>query len=142
MLIDPIAPYGSRALAGLEPVPTVSVPLSMPAVGVADQVRFEAALRPVQEPPVIAPSAPPIAAPLSESPPTPGELILRGLEHLRAHYRTVFDRIEGAATSSLLSPMELLSLQMQVAQVTLGAQLVGQVASKLEQNLNMLLKGS
>ena len=110
----------------------------MPAVNAVDQARFQVALQGVPEPSVIV--LPIVAAPASERISAPGDLILRGLEHLRGQYRAVGVELDTLANRADLTPMDLLGLQMQVAQVTLGAQLIGQVASKLEQNINTLLK--
>jgi type III secretion system YscI/HrpB-like protein len=76
----------------------------------------------------------------SERVAAPGDLILRGLERLRGEYRAVGVELDTLSNRAEINPMDLLNLQMQVAQVTLGSQLIGQVASKLEQNLNTLLK--
>lgn len=141
MTIDPILAYAARSLASLEPVPALSLPLSMATVGIADQARFQAALRAVQEPSNTAPAT--MTSPLEQHPRAPGDVILHGLERLRERYQAVGAEMDAVANQpSLISPQELIALQMQVVQVTLGAQLVGQVASKLEQNLNTLLKGS
>lgn len=141
MTIDPISAYAARSLASLEPVPALSLPLSLTTVGIADQARFQASLRAVQESSNAAPATT-MAAPL-EHPKAPGDVILHGLERLRERYQAVGAEMDAVANQpSIISPQELIALQMQVAQVTLGTQLVGQVASKLEQNLNTLLKGS
>lgn len=138
-MIEPIALHISVPVAPLESLPPPSAAVNMPAVGVADQLRFQAALQAAPEPTTIALSA---AAPASERVTAPGDLILRGLERLRGQYRTVGVELDALATRAELTPMDLLGLQMQVAQVTLGTQLIGQVAGKLEQNINSLLKSS
>jgi type III secretion system YscI/HrpB-like protein len=141
-MIDAIAPYATGPLASLEPVPLMMVPAALPAVGAADQGRFQSALQPIE-----APNNPPfVPSPLSvptDLPASPGDVILQGLERLRGNYREVSAEMTAVANQhTSVSPQELIGLQMQMAQVTLGTQLIGQVASKLEQNLNTLLKGS
>ncbi|MTW22496.1 hypothetical protein GJ668_15590 [Allochromatium palmeri] len=141
-MIDPIAPYATGPLASLDPMPLMPLPVALPSVGAADQVRFETALQRVEEPrsPAFAPV--PISVP-TDPPASPGDVILHGLERLRARYREVTAEMTAVSDrQTSVSPQELIGLQMQMTQVTLGTQLIGQVASKLEQNLNTLLKGS
>ncbi len=159
-MIDAIAAYPVPLLANFAPVPQVDLPLSM--VSVVDQSRFDVALRPGVEVPPVATGAhllaldpaalDPAALDSVKLPPasksgfapirTPGDRILAGIEGLRANYEQVSSQTMAVARQGDLAPQALLALQMEVAQMTLGTQLVTQVASKLEQNLNTLLKGS
>lgn len=140
-MIDPIAAYAAFSavpLASLDAVPH----LSGLTVSAADQSQFQAALHAPPEALVLTTPAVAIATVPLERLAAPGDLILRGLERLRGHYREVSAKADAVALESAVSPQELIGLQMQVAQVTLGTQLIGQVASKLEQNMNTLLKSS
>jgi type III secretion system YscI/HrpB-like protein len=140
-VIDPIYAVASGPLAALEPVPQFSLPLALPTVSGSDQARFQTALHSVAEPATIAPPmAAAIAVAHERGAAAPGDLILHGLERLRGEYRAVGGELDALSKRTDLNPMDLLGIQMQVAQVTLGTQLIGQVASKLEQNLNTLLK--
>lgn len=126
----------------LPPDALAAVPAAAPApppaamVTQADQVRFQVAMQGVAASPATAAGA----LPLPSEAVTPGDRILGGMERLRGHYRGLGAELDTLATRSDLTAMDLIGIQMQVAQVTLGAQLIGQVASKLEQNLNTLLK--
>jgi type III secretion system YscI/HrpB-like protein len=139
-MIDPIYAVTVGPLATLEPVPQLSLPPALPAVNGPDRARFQAALHGIAEPQSSAPVPSQVAGIAGERVTAPGDLILRGLERLRGEYRALGTELDTLSNRADLNPMELLSLQMQVAQVTLGSQLIGQVASKLEQNLNTLLK--
>lgn len=117
-------------------------PAVLPEVSAADQARFQAALRPLPESPTVAQSALPPVVVAESSPLTPGDAILQNLDRLRTGYRDLTLQMETLAGQSQISPQQLLSLQMQVSQVTLNTQLVSQVASKIEQDINTLLKSS
>jgi type III secretion system YscI/HrpB-like protein len=138
-MIEPIAFHANVPVTALASVQAPLAPANMPAVNAVDQARFQAALQGVPTPSAI---ALPAAALASERVSAPGDLILRGLERLRGQYRAVGVELDTLANRADLTPMDLIGLQMQVAQVTLGTQLIGQVASKLEQNINTLLKSS
>ncbi|EXJ15666.1 type III secretion system inner rod subunit SctI [Imhoffiella purpurea] len=141
-MIDPVTAYAVGPLASLDPVPQMTVPLPMPAVGAADQARFQAALHPVRDTPPGTGVDAAWSGQSLETPVSPGDRILQGMERLRTRYREVGAALESSVHETQMNPQELLGLQMQMAQVTLGTQLIGQVASKLEQNLNTLLKAS
>jgi len=72
----------------------------------------------------------------------PGDAILQSLDNMRNGYRNLTIDIEAAIGQIELSPQALINLQMQVSQVTLNTQLVNQVANKIEQDMNSLLKSS
>lgn len=136
-MIESIAFHVSVPVAAPEALPAPSAATNLPPVGMADQARFQTALQTVPETTTVALSA---AALASERVTAPGDLILGGLERLRGRYRAVSVELDVMARRAELTPMDLLGMQMQVAQVTLGTQLIAQVASKLEQNVNSLLK--
>lgn len=136
-MIEPVVFHAGLPAITLSAVPALSASLPMPAVAATDQLRFQAALHRVSEP---APSAMAPIAVASERVAAPGDLILRGLERLRGEHRALSVELDTLSGRAEMNPMELLNLQMQVTQVTLGTQLIGQIASKLEQNLNTLLK--
>ena len=139
-MIDPIYAVAAGPLAALEPVPQFSLPLALPTVSGSEQARFQAALHRATASATIAPPVTSNIAFTNERIEAPGDLILRGLERLRGEYRAVGGELDALSKRTDLNPMDLLGIQLQVAQVTLGSQLIGQVAGKLEQNLNTLLK--
>lgn len=147
-MIDPIAAYPGPMLANLAPVPQLDLPVAM--VSAVDQARFDAALKPAADAsaPATNVDVPAIAAINPEPAPafapvrTPGDMILAGIDRLRGNYELVSNEATALAQLGEVAPQALLAVQMEVAQMTLGTQLVTQVASKLEQNLNTLLKGS
>ena len=137
-MIDPIS--ASSAVHSLARLELVSIaPVTPPSVSAADQAQFQNALRAPLEASVAA------TLPLLPDPPatlTPGEVILRGLDKLRTGYRDLNGQIEATSQHSDLAPQDLLNLHMQVNQVMLGAQLVTQVAGKIQQELSNLLRSS
>ena len=70
-----------------------------------------------------------------------GDQILAGLQNDRAQYRSAVDAAEktSKATHSM-SPDELLRAQLTVARVTLNESLAGQVGSKVDSDVQTLLK--
>lgn len=134
-MIEPIALQMSVSSVALSTMPA---PATMPVVSSVDQARFQAALHGVVEPTPFAVTHPAVVA--SERITAPGDRILRSLERLRGEYRAVGTELDTLSHRADLTAADLLNIQMHVAQVTLGTQLIGQVASKLEQNLNTLLK--
>lgn len=139
-MIDPIA---AQSLVSPLVRPEFAQPAAaLPMVNAADQARFQEALRPL--PDTLLAAAPTrvtpelrVAAPL-----TPGDAILHSLDKMRNGYRELGVTIESMGRKADLSPGALLNLQIQVSQVTLNTQLIQQVASKVEQDMNSLLKGS
>lgn len=139
-MIDPITTYSViKPLAWLDVAQ--AAPIHLLAVNTTDRARFQDALRPPLETPITSPKAM-----VSESwvgrPLTPGDAILQSLDKIRSGYWNLAIQIETAVRQPNLSPQALLSLQMQVSQVTLNTQLVHQVANTVEQHINTLLKGS
>lgn len=111
------------------------------AANPADQARFQQILHLPPETPVTLPVT--VVTELRvERPLTPGDAILQSLDKMRAGFQDLNGQIATIAQQPELSPLDLLMLQMQVSQVTLNAQLVNQVASKIEQDMNALLKSS
>lgn len=125
-----------------------------------DQARFHSALshgQPVAENPpkvpaldasktmathgpsrVMAPSLPTAVTPS----PMIGDAILQGLDRLRASAQDSGARLQSVTSQQDLSPQELIKLQMQVSQTTFNQQMIGQVAGKLEQDIDVLMKSS
>ncbi|HAS51186.1 MAG TPA: hypothetical protein DCS21_05385 [Gammaproteobacteria bacterium] len=140
-MIDPIVAYPSISplvrldLASLAPV-------SLPQVSAADQARFQEALRPSLDTLAAVTPKTPSAEIRVERALTPGDAILQSLDNMRNGYRNLTIDIESAIGQIELSPQALISLQMQVSQVTLNTQLVNQIANKIEQDMNSLLKSS
>ncbi|MDQ5910689.1 MAG: hypothetical protein QG599_2786 [Pseudomonadota bacterium] len=131
----PISPLVRLDLASLTPI-------SLPQVSAADQARFQAALRaPLETPPVLPNIVIAAQAPVERAL-SPGDAILQSLDNMRNGYRNLTIDIESAIGQPELSPQALITLQMQVSQVTLNTQLVNQVANKIEQDMNSLLKSS
>lgn len=134
-MIEAITLHVALPPTALAAVPALPIAPPPPAVGAAEQARFQAAMQVRPEP-----AAPAATALASERIATPGDRILQGMEHLRGRYRAMGAALDTLTQRSDLTAMDLIAMQMQVAQVTLGVQLIGQVASKLEQNFNSLLK--
>ncbi len=125
-MIDPIVAYPSISplvrldLASLAPV-------SLPQVSAADQARFQEALRPSLD--TLAAVTPKAqgAEIRVERALTPGDAILQSLDNMRNGYRNLTIDIESAIGQIELSPQALISLQ---------------IANKIEQDMNSLLKSS
>lgn len=139
-MVEPITAYPLIASLA-RPELTPLTPPALPQVSAADQARFQEALRP----PLETTMAPPKTAGSEiRLPPTltPGDAILQNLDKIRRGYQDMKVDIEAAIQQPELSPQALLHLQIQVSQVTLNTQLFHQVANKVEQDMNSLLKSS
>lgn len=139
-MIDPVTAYATvNPLVRLDLAQ--AAPVQPLAVNPADQARFQEALRPPVETTLPSPVTV-VTEPRVERPLTPGDAVLQSLDKMRAGFRDLNGQIATIARQPELSPLDLLKLQMQVSQVTLNAQLINQVASKIEQDMNTLLKSS
>jgi type III secretion system YscI/HrpB-like protein len=138
-MIDPIAALSSVApSARLEAFQTIAA-VTPGTVSAADRLRFQAALQAPGEA-AGAPSSPPASG--SGATLSMGDSILRSFDRMRVGYSELTDRMQALSLKNSVSPQELLSMQMQMTQVSLEMQLVTQVVSKIEQDLGNLLKSS
>lgn len=86
------------------------------------------------------------AAPLQEvapldAAPSPGDVILRGLEHLKQDFNAVVERVGSPAQGGdMMSASDLVRTQFSLMQVTLEQDVVSKVAGKATQNLDTFLK--
>lgn len=140
-MIDPVTAYTAVTPLVRLDLAQAAPPVQLLAANPADQARFQEALRLPTET-TAAPPATVVTELHVERPLAPGDAILQSLDKMRAGFRDLNGQIAGIAERPELSPLDLLKLQMQVSQVTLNAQLVNQVASKIEQDMNTLLKSS
>ncbi len=70
-----------------------------------------------------------------------GDRILAAMEKGRAEYRTTIKGVDQSAEAAQqMSPAELIRMQLQVARVTLNESLAGQVGSKVDSDVQTLLK--
>lgn len=116
----------------------------LPEVSADDQARFQAAL---QTPPTDSAKGGVVVGALDAADtvarPSLGDTILQGVDNLRGETQTLADQTKALGENpDQLSLNEMFSLQMKVTQLTLGTQLISQVASKVQQDLNTLLKSS
>jgi hypothetical protein len=70
-----------------------------------------------------------------------GDRILSGLRKGRAEYRSTVDAVDGThGGAARMSPEDLIRLQLQVTRVTLNESMAGEVGSKVDSDLQTLLK--